>query len=172
MENINKERLERFKQAELQERKYMNLLADHLIAKYEPTDITTFESYDGFLTINDKKYIIECKIRNEIYDTYVLEQGKYDRLLELSKEMNLDILYINVTFNGTYIWNVTKMIENNQLVFKNWQSVKTTMGNQEKKNKPSVFLSILNAKLHPIKLKREITNLKNTMETLRNKFLK
>ena len=75
----------------------------------------TYAAYDAFYHIIDvnthsikKRVLIELKIRDTIYDDYMLETKKMNSLLKLKKELGDDtvILYINFCKNETLIWNI------------------------------------------------------------------
>lgn len=81
----------------------------------------TFHAYDMCMFATDpdtssikKRFFVEIKTRDRIYDEYILEKDKYDRLMNtrdslyLSKE-ECKLLYCNVTLGGAYFWDLDRL---------------------------------------------------------------
>ena len=81
----------------------------------------TYSAYDAFYFIIDdvthnikKRVYIELKIRNRVFDSYLLESKKMNSLLKIRKDMyftedEATILYINFCPNETIIYNIDKV---------------------------------------------------------------
>ena len=80
-----------------------------------------YSAYDAFYFIIDdvthnikKRVYIELKIRNRVFDSYLLETKKMNSLLKIRKDMyftedEATILYINFCPNETIIYNIDKV---------------------------------------------------------------
>ena len=80
-----------------------------------------YSAYDAFYFIIDdvthnikKRVYIELKIRNRVFDSYLLENKKMNSLLKIRKDMyftedEATILYINFCPNETIIYNIDKV---------------------------------------------------------------
>lgn len=80
-----------------------------------------YSAYDAFYFIIDdvthnikKRVYIELKIRNRVFDSYLLESKKMNSLLKIRKDMyftedEATILYINFCPNETIIYNIDKV---------------------------------------------------------------
>ncbi len=84
-----------------------------------------------------KRFIIEIKIRKDKYPEYVYENSKH-KALKIAYNVdpeNNTILYINSTPDGTYIWNIMKIIDKYKLTHKqmNSQTVISTTDKEDKK---------------------------------------
>lgn len=87
-----------------------------------------------------KRYYIEIKVRNSVFPTYYMEPKKYKdietiALKNLSKE-EFDILYINFTPEGTFLWNATNLLNNNKYnMDSKWANKATMASTTDKKEK-------------------------------------
>jgi hypothetical protein len=108
------------------------------------TKIKSTIRYDAMTTINNKSYIVEAKVRTKHYTAQLYESNKHSDLLELSENSNMPILYITFTPQGTYIFNITKlMITNPEFFIKsNIDCPKTTAEKSYKVNKDVFLLPI------------------------------
>ena len=80
-----------------------------------------YSAYDAFYFIIDdvthnikKRVYIELKIRNRVFDSYLLETKKMNSLLKIREDMyftedEATILYINFCPNETIIYNIDKV---------------------------------------------------------------
>lgn len=93
---------------------------------YHLSDLAEGDVYDAFVSIYNKEtgshlanHIVEVKIRYENHDKdgYMYEQSKDKSLKSVLKRNynTADIIYINATSTGTYIWNVSKLESQNKL---------------------------------------------------------
>ena len=75
------------------------------------TSITATE--DEFCTFDghSKDYVIEFKCRRAHYDTQLIEYKKYKANLDQADESGKEFLYIVSTPKGEYIFNVSKLRE-------------------------------------------------------------
>jgi hypothetical protein len=89
-----------------------------------------------------KRYIIELKIRDGDFDNegYVYETKKHNSLMKIKNlDPNLnEIIYINFTPNGTYVWFIDKIIDNYQSIKKEMN--KATMESRTNKNNKWTYL--------------------------------
>lgn len=85
--------------------------------------VERYSHYDAYFMVIDedtqsikKRVWIELKIRDTSYPDYILEEKKFKNI---KKEMNdlgfndkdVDILYLNYTPDGTYIWKINNIDE-------------------------------------------------------------
>lgn len=115
---------------------------DILITPYYADDV-----YDVMITKHEKgsvikRYIIELKIREKSFDDegYVYETKKHN---SLTKIKNIDpehnqILYINFTPNGTYVWNIDECLKEYKPIKKEMN--KATMTSRDDKSNKSTYL--------------------------------
>ena len=113
-------------------------------------DIRPYEGNDYYDVLiskhNDgsiyKRYIIELKVRDEDYDEegYVYETKKHRDLMDIKNldPDNNEILYINFTPNGTYIWFIDKIIANYKPIRKKMN--KATMNSRTDKSDKGTYL--------------------------------
>jgi hypothetical protein len=84
-----------------------------------------YDSYDAYYFVIKedqqikKRVWIEIKIRTSVYQNYILEAKKIKGLIKKRNELFLTedevaFLYINFTPEGTFIWNITNIEENNK----------------------------------------------------------
>jgi hypothetical protein len=118
--------------------------------KYECWDLQLYLSKDGIIY---KKFIVEAKIRDVDYDSLMLESKKLKDLKSIKKrwikegitnEGETDILYICFTPSGTYVYNISKLIEIDAECLKHIQYIecpKQTCGDTTEINKPVYFLT-------------------------------
>ena len=109
------------KQNEIRGRKAFS----ELLYNYSPEVKVNFTedrwcNYDAYWTaLNDngvkKHYIVEIKIRNKNYDSYILEHKKVVGMRkEATKDLGVKLedcvfLYVNFTPHWTYMWNITNV---------------------------------------------------------------
>lgn len=90
-------------------REKMKLLCSQLGWEYsEPASLRL--AFDCFVTVNNKKYVVELKNRSpkyEQYDEYILEKDKYDRVMSWKHRLQAaGALYCNFFGNTAYIFNL------------------------------------------------------------------
>lgn len=75
----------------------------------------TFSPYDMYYYTEDKKVLLEVKIRDKDFDTFILEVKKLEALQKIKSESNEEIvlLYLNFTPTKTIIWNITNIDSSN-----------------------------------------------------------
>lgn len=86
--------------------------------------------YDGYvMKMNDNfsiidRYMIECKVRDTFYPTLLLEKKKYDALKKKAIESDAKIIYICVTPDGAFCFNLDKLINADTIWLKepHWKS--------------------------------------------------
>ena len=90
-------------------REKMKLLCSQLGWDYSEPDSLRL-AFDCFVTVNNKKYIVELKNRSpkyEQYDDYILEKDKYDRIMSWKHRLQAaGALYCNFFGNTAYIFNL------------------------------------------------------------------
>ena len=113
-------------------------------------DIRPYEGNDKYDVLiskhNDgsiyKRYIIELKIRDKDFDSegYVYETKKHKSLMDIKNldGDNNEILYINFTPNGTYIWFIDRIIANYKPIRKKMN--KATMNSRSDKSNKGTYL--------------------------------
>lgn len=115
------------------------------------TPYTDTANYDYIIFDKNKykRFIVEIKIRTKAFeDGYVYEKNKHQRLTkakDLDPENNT-IMYINSTPNGTYIWNIDKIISKYKLTKREMNS--HTVISKEKENKDVYLLNTQDAFKH------------------------
>lgn len=90
-------------------REKMKLLCQQLGWEYSEPDSLRL-AFDCFVTVNNKKYVVELKNRSpkyEQYDEYILEKDKYDRVMSWKHRLQAaGALYCNFFGNTAYIFNL------------------------------------------------------------------
>ena len=90
-------------------REKMKLLCGQLGWEYSEPDSLRL-AFDCFITVNNKKYVVELKNRSpkyEQYDEYILEKDKYDRVMSWKHRLQAaGALYCNFFGNTAYIFNL------------------------------------------------------------------
>ena len=90
-------------------REKMKLLCSQLGWEYSEPDSLRL-AFDCFVTVNNKKYVVELKNRSpkyEQYDEYILEKDKYDRVMSWKHRLQAaGALYCNFFGNTAYIFNL------------------------------------------------------------------
>ena len=90
-------------------REKMKLLCSQLGWEYSEPDSLRL-AFDCFVTINNRKYVVELKNRSpkyEQYDEYILEKDKYDRVMSWKHRLQAaGALYCNFFGNTAYIFNL------------------------------------------------------------------
>ena len=90
-------------------REKMKLLCSQLGWEYTEPDSLRL-AFDCFVTVNNKKYVVELKNRSpkyEQYDEYILEKDKYDRVMSWRHRLQAaGALYCNFFGNTAYIFNL------------------------------------------------------------------
>lgn len=103
------------------------------------TDVDKYCAYDGWFVYNGTLYLLEFKQRFKAFDSYIIEEHKFERLMEAKQKglacgryKNVIVLYINFTPNGRHIWNITndKIDKNNRSRYFSVNSAKTTFNNK------------------------------------------
>jgi hypothetical protein len=86
------------------------------------TDPFKYDDYDCVILKYNKgwsiqqRYIVKMKIRETKYPDYLFELKKYNKLkFFLYGDRQSEILYINTTPEGTFVWNISKMEKENKL---------------------------------------------------------
>lgn len=146
-----------FQKAAIMERQYLDrLYAEMYDTKFIPTPDNSKIHFDGTLCKSGKQYIVEAKVRKATYEAYYLEEDKYKNLLQVSAEFGMDILYINFTPSGTYVWNLSDMKKKNQIMpFQmRWMNEKTAEHTEVKVRKSVTLLPVGNAVCYKLKVQR------------------
>lgn len=119
--------------------------------------IDKFARYDAYyMVLNDetqsikKRVWIELKIRDTSYLDYILEDKKYQDILNEMNNMgfsndDVDILYLNYTPDGTYIWKINNIDKKYQVEDKLMNKC-TTISRNNKSNKKVYMLETKDAK--------------------------
>lgn len=142
-----------FEEADFRERcafrdfdKMYNLFNDYNI---HMTEIETKSVYDISLQkIIDgsikKRIFIEIKVRNKVFDDYILETKKYNSLKRLVKhtlmldEDEYELWYLNFTPEGTLLWDIKNVDET--LIKSQKMNKATVVSKTHKVNKNSYYL--------------------------------
>ncbi len=162
-----------FYERALLERAYLKLIFDKLPTTYDyKTWMTPAEGkdvYDGLLFIFEKgtsnlidRMLIEVKCRETHYDNLFFERIKYDDLKKVRRQMDTKtqkecfidiktrIVYINVTPQGTYWFDIDKLEKEFEWVNEmHWAS--TTDKSKGKINKILTKIDSKKGKLYPVK---------------------
>jgi hypothetical protein len=162
-----------FYERALLERAYLKLIFDKLPTTYDyktwMTPAEGREVYDGLLFIFEKgtsnlidRFLIEVKVRDRFYPELIFEKNKYDDLRKertridkkTNKECYIDIrsriVYINVTPQGTYWFDIDKLESEFEWVNEiHWAS--TTDKSKGKINKILTKIDCKKGKLYPVK---------------------
>jgi len=117
------------------------------------TDIYSYDVYDCLLQASidgsvKKRFIIEIKIRDTHFDELILETKKLrDLKSKVLDHSNTEILYINVTPNKTYVFNLSKMEKEDKFSVNKLKANKATMESRTNKvDKNVIYLSITDAR--------------------------
>ena len=149
------------------------LFKDKLYSSYY-TDIYGKEIYDAFIQehkeelfeyngvvekhkgITIKRFLIEVKVRDDFYlDGLMLEYKKLNDLKKKAKNVDATIIYISITPNGTYCFNLSKMENNFKWETKNCP-ISTVDPSRGRVDKKVVMLKLDTAKF--INLKTDFVN--------------
>jgi len=177
-----------FKEAEEKERFCLRkILPDVLSKDYEwinfYTPINSYAPYDclvqGLIDGSTKKrYIIEIKLREPFFDPenkgYVLEISKLNGMKKCILDEETELLYINTTETGTYVWNITQLENKGLLKPSNGNFNKSKMGSDKSKvNKGCIYLRTDLAEFHlPFKFNETLFQKEIENERLKNKKIK
>ena len=83
-------------------------LFDYLKQGIYPDLVKSEGQFDGFDCISDKAgHFIELKCRHTHYDTLLIEEMKYRKLIDHAKERSLLPFYINSTPTGIFSFDLT-----------------------------------------------------------------
>jgi hypothetical protein len=109
------------------------------------TDIYSYDTYDCLLQaykdgVIKRRFIIEFKLRDSHYGDLIFETKKLKSLKEVVYDDITDILYITTTPNGTYIFNISKLIKEDKLKVSTIMANKATMSSRTDKIKKSVYM--------------------------------
>ena len=152
---------------------------------YYTTPSDGFDVYDGYVMLFNTsgsiigRYMVEVKVRDTHYDELMLERKKYNDLVKASSKTEAGIIYINVTPNGTYCFNINKIIDDNTnwVIGNHWKS--TTDKSLGKIDKKIVYIPIDKAKkieyntvMNHLQLSREakITELFKESKEMKQQF--
>lgn len=98
------------------------------------TDINSRDIYDACVMLYHpetksltKRYIIEIKVRQVHYHDLMLEKKKLEALKKKASECDADIIYISVTPNGCFSWNIKELEETMTFEYKSEMHWKTSM---------------------------------------------
>lgn len=79
--------------------------------------------YDAILSIDGKSYLYEAKCRSKHYDQLMLEQKKYNNLMDLYKKDNYaGVFYLCSTPLGIYQLNMSKLTNIDWIEEEHWKS--------------------------------------------------
>ncbi len=129
----------------------LNNLKEEYTIQYYTTPIDSMDIYDFYIMIlkdgSTKKRIIgEVKVRDAHYPDLLLEKKKYNSLKKKAEETGATIMYINTTPEGTFIFNLSKIINSDIKWIKedHWKS--TTDKSLGKISKSIIYIPIEKAK--------------------------
>lgn len=105
--------------------------------------------YDGYVMLYDNtsgsimsRGLIEIKIRETHYPELLLEKKKLDDLTNKANESGAIVIYISVTPQGTYVFNLTSIQKDKTFEWKNEELwISTTDKSKGKKMKKVTYLS-------------------------------
>ena len=163
----------KFYEKSLLERGYLKMIFDKLPTTYDyktwMTPAEGYEVYDGVILRFEKgtsklidRMIVEVKVRDKFYPELILEKIKFDDLKKVRKSMDLKtkkeclidvktrIIYVNVTPEGSYFFDIDKLEEEFEWVNEmHWAS--TTDKSKGKINKILTKINYIKGKLFNIK---------------------
>ncbi len=128
------------------------MIPTHIAGKYDYTiyltDIYGFDPYDGLLQFyhdgsTKKRWIMEVKIRDTHYEELLLEKKKLTELQKKVYDDLTDILYICVTPLQTYVYNLSTMMKQKQLVIHKLECNKATMESRKYEDKVNKVVYLL-----------------------------
>ena len=174
--------MNKFEEASVRERFALKQI-EPILRKKESTiyytDIYSYDVYDALLHILEngtikKRYIIECKLRDTHYDELMYETKKdKDLTSKIIDPSNTDILFINFTPTGTYLFNITQLKKTHPLLFNHIDYTycpKSTMGDKVYINKGHYLLpTSLGMNLRYIFNEMDFKNSSKTIEQQNNK---
>ncbi len=158
-----------YKIAGMKEREYLYKLYDPMHdAQFMSTPDSSKAYFDGTLCHKGKQYILEAKVRTASYDAYLLEEQKYDNLMAFAKECNMDVLYVNFTPSGTYVWNLSDMTRKHQIVpFKQKLMTEKSVEHTGLVKKYVTNLPQGNATVYPLKVQKSKEEMAATISMVR-----
>ena len=99
-------------------------------------------SMDGYdCSSKEAKLYMELKARRTHYDTLLLEEKKYNFLVNTANNLGMKPQYINWTPDGMWVFDLDPNSSNYTWEEK-WMPVSTDFGNKSKKMKSVTFLHI------------------------------
>ena len=110
------------------------------------TDIFGYDSYDCLLQAWKDgsvkiRYIIEVKLRTNHYDELILETKKLNDLKKkILDPTTTEIIYINVTPNGTFLFNISRLEKEGKLITSKMIMNKSTMRSTSNKIEKGIIL--------------------------------
>ena len=85
--------------------------------EYYLTPVDGYDIYDGYCMFFDPltksiihRVLFEVKVRDRHYPNLLLEEKKWKDLKKKADESGASVVYVNVTPNGSYLFNLTKLI--------------------------------------------------------------
>ena len=101
-------------------------------------------SYDCFIIYKGKKYLVELKDRDpkyEQYDDLILEQDKYNRIMNWKNKLGAaGAYYCNWFGNNAYLWNLDKKCITAKPA-KKWMNKITAASREEKVEKDIFYIN-------------------------------
>lgn len=93
--------------------------------------------FDCVFFFKGKKYLVEIKVREKLYNDFVLEKKKYEAVLNKEKEEQADGSFYAVFYgNKLFLYNLHKITAKTQMMMLN----EKTFQSREKKVNKEVFL--------------------------------
>ena len=110
--------------------------------------IAKYLQFDAY----DKNYIVEIKARRKYYETHIIEFSKFAFNLYFSKLHNRKFIYAVSINSDLYIFNITKLEQNNYDFNWEWREQPSTT-DFENNDKISKFVGYLHLKDNSKKIK-------------------
>lgn len=146
--------------------------------QYYFTDIDGKDIYDGYVMICSKEtgsilksHLIEIKIRDTHYDELLLEKKKFTNLKSKAQESDAAVIYISCTPSGSFVYNLSRLENENIFEWVKEEHWKTTTDkSQGKQLKTVTFLPVKYAKY--IDVKQTDLEVLKRLKNAQNKALK
>ena len=118
-------------------------MLEHLKKKYPDLEKSP-NSTDGYDCLTKKGNLyMELKARRTHYDTLILEEKKYNFLIDMSNKLGMKAVYINWTPSGMWMFNLSSS-HNSYKWEEQWLPRNTDFGNKSKTTKMVTLLDVKN----------------------------
>lgn len=140
--------------------KYLSFRSNDYNYSFSPSDESECIGFDGTLIISYKMtgtilsyYIVEAKVRTEVYDAFIFEKYKLNTLKKYKQKLDkyfnaqysdktINMMFVSFTEKGTFMYDILTIIKNNLMpkITKDLKMNKATVTSREDKIQKDVYL--------------------------------